>query len=194
MTDHIAAVRAGMASRRREDTDGGGAPGRGDGGVRLGQVHCGRADRGQDLGDPGRRRRLPPPGQRGEDGAGRPLDDDRGPWLAALAGWLAQRAAAGERAVLSCSALRRSYRDVLRAAGTGVVFVHLAGPRELIADRLRQRAGHFMPPELLESQFAALEPLEPDEPGMTLDIGAGARILADQAVAYLAATAPPGAE
>lgn len=126
--------------------------------------------------------------------AGRPLDDgDRAPWLAALAGWLAQRAAAGERAVLSCSALRRSYRDVLRAAGTGVVFLHLVGPRELIADRMRQRAGHFMPPELLESQFAALQPLEPDEPGMTLDIRAGGRLLADQAVAYLAATAPPGA-
>lgn len=135
-----------------------------------------------------------PPANVAKMRAAQPLDDgDRAPWLAALSGWLAQHSADGQRAVLSCSALRRSYRDVLRTAGSGVVFVHLAGPRELIAERMRQRAGHFMPPALLESQFAALQPLGPDEAGITLDVRADGCVLADRAVAYLAARTPRGA-
>jgi gluconokinase len=90
--------------------------------------------------------------------AGHPLDDTvRAPWLAAIAAWLAQRADRSECAVVSCSALRRSYRDVLRRAGQGVRMVHLAGPYELVAKRLA-------------SQYATLEPLAPDEPGITLDL------------------------
>jgi gluconokinase len=105
--------------------------------------------------------------------AGRPLDDTlRAPWLASIAAWLAARAAGGECAIVSCSALTRAYRDVLRAAGPDVRMIHLAGPYELVAQRLTARRGHFMPPALLASQYAALEPLAPDEPGITLNLEA----------------------
>ena len=105
--------------------------------------------------------------------AGCPLDDPlRAPWLAAIASWLTERAAHGECGVVSCSALTRAYRDVLRGAGPDVWMVHLAGPRELVAQRLAARRGHFMPPELLDSQYAALEPLAADEPGITVDLAA----------------------
>lgn len=112
--------------------------------------------------------------------AGHPLDDVvRGPWLAAIAAWLAQRAARGECAVVSCSALRRAYRDVLRGAGRDVRMVHLAGPYELVAQRLAARRGHFMRPDLLASQYATLEPLSADEPGITLDLALSPTQLAD---------------
>lgn len=112
--------------------------------------------------------------------AGYPLDDQlRAPWLAAIASWLGQRAAQGESAVVSCSALRRAYRDLLRGAGPGVRMVHLAGPYELVAERLAARRGHFMPPELLASQYAALEPLGADEPGITLDLALSPADLTD---------------
>lgn len=103
--------------------------------------------------------------------AGHPLDDARrAPWLASIARWLAERAALGECAVVSCSALTRAYRDVLRGAGPDVRIVHLAGPPELVAQRLAARRGHFMPLELLDSQYAVLEPLAADEPGITVDL------------------------
>ena len=112
--------------------------------------------------------------------AGHPLDDAvRAPWLAAITAWLAQRAGRDECAVVSCSALRRAYRDVLRRAGPGVRMVHLAGPYELVAKRLAGRRGHFMPPELLASQYATLEPLAPDEPGITLDLALPPDLLTD---------------
>lgn len=101
--------------------------------------------------------------------AGRPLDDaDRAPWLDAVGGWLAAHAAAG--GVVACSALRRRYRDRLRELAPGLVFVHLAGDRELVASRQRRRTGHFMPSSLLDSQLAALEPLEDDEPGLAISL------------------------
>jgi gluconokinase len=100
--------------------------------------------------------------------------------LTAIASWLAERAARGECAVVSCSALTRAYRDVLRGAGPDVRMVHLAGPRELVAQRLAARRGHFMPPELLDSQYAALEPLDADEPGITVDLAATPHEIADQ--------------
>lgn len=113
--------------------------------------------------------------------AGRPLDDPlRAPWLAAITSWLAERAARGECAVVSCSALTRAYRDVLRGAGPDVRMVHLAGPRELVAQRLAARRGHFMPPELLDSQYAALEPLDADEPGITVDLAASPHEITDE--------------
>ena len=112
---------------------------------------------------------------------GRPLDDTtRTPWLAAIATWLTERAAGGECAVVSCSALTRAYRDVLRGAGPNVRMVHLAGPYELVAQRLAARRGHFMPPQLLTSQYAVLEPLGPDEPGITLNLDAPPDNLADE--------------
>lgn len=101
--------------------------------------------------------------------AGIPLtDDDRGPWLATIATWLADHAAGG--GVASCSALKRSYRDVLAAAAPQVFFVHLHGDPDVIAARVAGRPGHFMPAALVESQFATLEPLGPGEHGAVLDV------------------------
>ncbi|GAA1992555.1 gluconokinase [Terrabacter lapilli] len=101
--------------------------------------------------------------------AGIPLtDDDRGPWLATIATWLADHAAGG--GVASCSALKRSYRDVLAAAAPQVLFVHLHGDPDVIAARVAGRPGHFMPAALVESQFATLEPLGPGEHGAVLDV------------------------
>ncbi len=92
---------------------------------------------------------------------GEPLDDDdRRPWLEALAAELARHAAAGESVVLTCSALRRSYRDLLRSGGAAIRFVYLAAEPAFIRKRLAGRQGHFMPAALLDSQFATLE--EPD--------------------------------
>lgn len=103
--------------------------------------------------------------------AGTPLtDEDRRPWLEAVRDWLADRAGAGEGAVVTCSALRRSYRDLLRTGGERVLFLHLTGPREVLAARMGSRKGHFMPGSLLDSQLATLEPLGDDEPGLEASI------------------------
>lgn len=113
--------------------------------------------------------------------AGFPLDDAmRTPWLAAIAGWLTERATVGECAVVSCSALTRAYRDVLRGVGSDVRMVHLAGPYDLVARRLAARRGHFMPPQLLASQYAVLEPLAHDEPGITLRLDTTPEHIADE--------------
>ncbi|MBM9506128.1 gluconokinase [Actinacidiphila acididurans] len=119
--------------------------------------------------------------------AGHPLDDtDRAPWLAAIADWIAER---GDRGgVVSCSALRRRYRDRLRQAGPPLFFVHLDGPEELIAARLAARMQHFMPTGLLQSQIETLEPLEPDEAGAVVPIEGGPQQIADRALAALPAT------
>ncbi|MFG1672072.1 gluconokinase [Streptomyces sp. Y7] len=101
--------------------------------------------------------------------AGVPLDDDdRWPWLDAIGTWAHERAGLG--GVVSCSALKRSYRDRLRAEAPGVVFVHLSGDRALIEDRMAHRQGHFMPTALLDSQFATLQPLQADEAGVAVDV------------------------
>lgn len=101
--------------------------------------------------------------------AGQPLtDDDRWPWLARVADWIREHTSARRPGVVTCSALKRRYRDVLR--DDPVIFVYLAGSRELIARRLATRHGHFMPSALLDSQFAALEPPGPDEHAITVGI------------------------
>ncbi|MCH7230263.1 gluconokinase [Glycomyces sp. L485] len=103
--------------------------------------------------------------------AGTPLaDTDREPWLRTLRDWISQRDSDGENSVVTCSALKRSYRDVLRGATARVRFVHLSGSRDQIGSRMSERTGHFMPPGLLDSQFDDLEPLAPDESGVTVDI------------------------
>jgi gluconokinase len=103
--------------------------------------------------------------------AGIPLTDaDREPWLHATRDWLDGEAAAGRNAVITCSALKRSYRDVLRQARSRVRFVFLDGDREVIGQRLAHRAGHFMPTSLLDSQFRDLQPLAADEDGVAVDI------------------------
>ncbi|MEU7632131.1 gluconokinase [Nocardia sp. NPDC049220] len=100
--------------------------------------------------------------------AGTPLDDaDRAPWLDAVAAWLAQHADRG--GVVSCSALKRIYRDRLRTSAPETFFLHLAAPKDELARRMTGRRGHFMPSSLLDSQLAALEPLAADEIGRTAD-------------------------
>jgi gluconokinase len=101
--------------------------------------------------------------------SGIPLDDaDRAPWLADLAGWIARHEAAGRSAVLTCSALKRAYRDRLREGNEAVWFAHVDVPERVLAERLAARTGHYMPPSLLSSQLAALEPLAEEEPGVTV--------------------------
>ncbi|CAM5230934.1 gluconokinase [Streptomyces aurantiogriseus] len=113
--------------------------------------------------------------------AGVPLDDDdRWPWLDAIGTWAQERAGLG--GVVSCSALKRSYRDRLRAAAPGVVFLHLAGDRALIEDRMTHRRGHFMPTALLDSQFATLQPLQADEAGVTVDVSGSPEEITERAV------------
>jgi gluconokinase len=114
---------------------------------------------------------LHPPHNVEKMAAGVPLtDEDRAPWLDALAAWTTARHAEGRPTVLTCSALRRRYRDVLRAAAPGTVFVHLVGAREVLLGRMTARSGHFMPATMLASQLDTLEPLEPDEEGRTFDV------------------------
>jgi gluconokinase len=105
--------------------------------------------------------------------AGIPLtDDDRLGWLRALADRLGTAAKAGEGLVMACSALKRSYRDLLRARDPSVRFILLDGPRALIAERLAGRRGHYMPASLLDSQLATLEIPSPDEGAWTCDVTA----------------------
>ncbi len=106
-------------------------------------------------------------------------DDDRWPWLRLIGEWMTEQEQAGRSAVVTCSALRRVYRDLLRENRPVVRFCHIAAPEAEIQDRLDHREGHYMPPSLLPSQFAALEPLEPDEPGVTISgAGSEAEVLA----------------
>lgn len=103
--------------------------------------------------------------------SGIPLtDDDRAEWLRALAARLREAKDAGVGLVVSCSALKRSYRDILRSAASEVQFVFLEGERSLIAERLAQRRGHYMPPVLLDSQFATLQAPSPHEGAWVCDI------------------------
>ncbi|BBC37776.1 Gluconokinase [Streptomyces graminofaciens] len=118
--------------------------------------------------------------------AGTPLDDaDRWPWLDAIGAWAHDRAGLG--GVAGCSALKRAYRDRLRTAAPGLVFVHLAGDRALVEERMSHRRGHFMPTALLDSQFATLQPLAADEAGVTVDVSSGPEEITERAVRALAA-------
>ncbi len=96
-------------------------------------------------------------------------DADRWPWLEAIAAWIGQQEAAGQDAVVASSALKRAYRDVLRANHPSVWFAHLVAPRDVIAARMAQRPHHYMPASLLHAQFADLEPLDASEPGVVVD-------------------------
>jgi gluconokinase len=102
--------------------------------------------------------------------AGTPLtDDDRLPWLRSIGAWLAEHGDPG--AVVTCSALKRAYRDILRAAAPDLTFLHLDGDIDTVRRRVAGRPGHFMPESLVQSQFDALEPLEQDERGVVVDLG-----------------------
>ena len=115
--------------------------------------------------------------------AGIPLtDEDRWPWLKVINTWMVAREALDENTVVSSSALKRSYREVL-AQNVPTFFVHLTGSQELIQQRLNERKGHFMPPALLPSQFAILEPLQPDENGVEVSIEGSVEEMVERAVA-----------
>jgi gluconokinase len=112
-----------------------------------------------------------PPANVAKMQAGTPLDDDdRRPWLEALAALLAAAVAAGPPVVLACSALARRHRRMLGLPHASIGLVHLAGPAEVIRQRIEQRAGHFMPATLLDSQLAVLEPPEPGETAIEVDV------------------------
>lgn len=103
--------------------------------------------------------------------AGVPLDDnDRIPWLEALAAEIAKYEAQGQSSVIGCSSLKRAYRDILRSGAPHVRFLHVHGTREILTERLTNRKGHFFPAKLLDSQLEALEMLQPDEDGVVLDM------------------------
>jgi gluconokinase len=112
-----------------------------------------------------------PPANIAKMKAGIPLtDEDRWPWLQAIAAKEDALQAAGQSAVVACSALRRAYRDILIGRRPDAVLVYLRGSKALIEERMRARKGHFMPPALLDSQFATLEAPNPDENPIIVDI------------------------
>lgn len=116
--------------------------------------------------------------------AGTPLTDaDRWPWLDLVGRALAGASDAG--LVVACSALKRSYRDAIRAAAPTAEFVHLVVPRGVLGDRVANRPGHFMPVSLLDSQLETLEPLEPDEAGARVDSEGGVEATAARALEAL---------
>jgi gluconokinase len=129
---------------------------------------------------------LHPPQNVAKMAAGVPLtDDDRRPWLEAIAAWIGDRESARQSSIVTCSALRREYRDVLRQGHPWVWFVHLVAPPTVVAVRLEHRTGHYMPASLLASQVATLESLGPDEPGTVVAALAPPTELADELIERL---------
>ena len=113
---------------------------------------------------------LHPAGNVAKMASGQPLtDDDRWPWLDKVAAWIADHTTAGIPGIITCSALKRSYRDRMR--GPSVIFVHLAGSTDQIGQRLAARTDHFMPTTLLDSQMSTLEPPGADENTLVVDVG-----------------------
>lgn len=129
-----------------------------------------------------------PPANIAKMKSGQPLDDDdRWPWLGAIAAWIAEHRAAGTTCVVTCSALKRRYRDIVTdRQRSDVRLVYLKGGFDLIAARLAARKGHFMPPALLQSQFDALEEPAPDEHAIVVSIDATPEQIAARAADRLA--------
>lgn len=135
---------------------------------------------------------LHPPDNVKRMAAGMPLtDDDRRGWLIAIAARLREAKRAGTGLVVACSALKRSYRDLLRSvAAADLRFVYLAGSRALLAERMANRRGHFMPPTLLDSQLAILEEPSPDERAWVCDIREAPHAIVADLVTRTAASRP----
>lgn len=128
-----------------------------------------------------------PPANIAKMAAGNPLNDtDRQGWLQLLSARIGEAAACHEGLILSCSSLKRRYRDLLRGGDPALFFIHLQGDRDLLAERIQGRTGHFMPLSLLDSQLADLEPLAPDEAGIRLDISKPPAALIDEILLRLA--------
>ncbi|TNL95649.1 gluconokinase [Corynebacterium tapiri] len=114
---------------------------------------------------------------------GSPLtDEDRWPWLEKVGDWLAERPEGG---IIGCSALKRSYRDRIRAVAPDAVFIHVHGDYDLLYSRMETRPGHFMPASLLDSQMATLEQLDEDEQGAVFDVAQPPATVADNAVSWI---------
>jgi gluconokinase len=129
---------------------------------------------------------LHPPANVRKMAAGTPLtDQDREPWLRRIAGWIGERERDGTSSLVTCSALRRTYRDILRNGHPSVWFVHLDAPRSVLEARMARRTGHFMPASMLASQLATLEPLGRDESGSTIDANASVQAVAEMIVERL---------
>jgi len=159
--------------------------------VVMGVCGCGKTTIGQKLaerldaafveGD-----ELHPASNKDKMAAGIPLDDeDREPWLDAIAAKAAELLSRGPCVVVSCSALKRSYRDRLRTAGQDLKLVHLTGSKSLLQARMNERRGHFMPPGLLDSQLATLQVPEADETAIRLDIAEPPDAIVERAFAFL---------
>jgi gluconokinase len=126
---------------------------------------------------------LHPPSNVRKMAAGTPLTDaDREPWLVRIADWIGERERERVSSLVTCSALRRAYRDTLRRGHPSVWFVHLEVPREVLEARMERRKGHFMPRSMLESQLETLEPLGSEEPGTTVDAAAPIDAVADSII------------
>ena len=124
-------------------------------------------------------------------------DDDRWPWLSAIAEWMDTQAAAGQPAVVTCSALKRRYRDFLRAGRPYIQLIYLDGDRDLIARRMAARQGHFFPARLLDTQFSELEPPRPGEHALTVAAAATPGQIVDEILRKLGlggfrGVVPPG--
>jgi carbohydrate kinase (thermoresistant glucokinase family) len=135
---------------------------------------------------------LHPPRNIERMASGIPLtDNDRRDWLLEIAQQIADARAGRHGLVVSCSALKRSYRDMLRTAAGKLAFVHLQGSRELLQTRIAARPGHFMPSSLLDSQLQTLEPPQPDERSIQLDAALPAAEITQQAAAWLSLPIQP---
>jgi gluconokinase len=123
---------------------------------------------------------------------GEPLtDDDRWPWLDDVAEWIAARREAGEYGIIGCSALKRSYRDLLRRADPDLRFAYLGADRSILVERMTNRHGHFFPVQLLDSQLADLEPPAADERPIMVQIGQSPDAVVDAILAGVGVSAPP---
>jgi gluconokinase len=124
--------------------------------------------------------------------AGHPLDDDdRWPWLRTIGGWIDRREATGRSVVVTCSALKRSYRDLLREGRPSVWFAHVTADADVLRERLERRSGHYMPASLLESQLATLEPLAADEPGASASAAGSPDAVVDELLEALTRAGRP---
>lgn len=127
-----------------------------------------------------------PPANVAKMSAGIPLtDEDRKPWLAAIAAWIDDLRTTGGNGIVTCSALKKAYRDVIVGKRPDVALVYLKGSRELIGQRMAARQHHFMPPSLLDSQFATLEEPGPDEKPLVVQVEASKEAIVEQVVREL---------
>jgi carbohydrate kinase (thermoresistant glucokinase family) len=127
-----------------------------------------------------------PPENVAKMSSGTPLtDEDRKPWLAAIAAWIDDLRSSGGNGIVTCSALRRAYREVIVGDRPDVALVYLKGSRELIGERMAARKHHFMPPALLDSQFATLEEPGPDENPLVVSVAASKEAVVEEVLSGL---------